>query len=65
VTLSASRHATDHKLKTFARLVTRLSLGVENLSDHLLEINGRAHRSPEIRRAYHTRAAGFRRSTST
>jgi oxygen-independent coproporphyrinogen-3 oxidase len=32
--------------------VTRLSLGVENFSDRLLEINGRAHRSPEIGRAY-------------
>ena len=44
----------DHKLKTIRELgVTRLSLGVENFSDHVLEINGRAHRSPEIRRAYH------------
>jgi oxygen-independent coproporphyrinogen-3 oxidase len=44
---------TDHKLKTIRSLgVTRLSLGVENFSDHLLEINGRAHRSREIRRAY-------------
>jgi oxygen-independent coproporphyrinogen-3 oxidase len=32
--------------------VTRLSLGVENFSDELLELNGRAHRSPEIGRAY-------------
>jgi len=32
--------------------VTRLSLGVENFSDRLLEINGRAHRSPEIGKAY-------------
>ncbi len=32
--------------------VTRLSLGVENFDDHILEINGRAHRSPEIRSAY-------------
>jgi oxygen-independent coproporphyrinogen-3 oxidase len=32
--------------------VTRLSLGVENFSDHILEINGRAHRSKEIQRAY-------------
>ena len=32
--------------------VTRLSLGVENFSDDLLELNGRAHRSPEIGRAY-------------
>jgi oxygen-independent coproporphyrinogen III oxidase len=45
---------TDHKLKTIRDLgVTRLSLGVENLNDHVLEINGRAHRSREIRRAYH------------
>jgi oxygen-independent coproporphyrinogen-3 oxidase len=45
---------TDHKLKTIREIgVTRLSLGVENFSDHVLEINGRAHRSPEIRRAYH------------
>ena len=28
--------------------VTRLSLGVENFDDRILEINGRAHRSPEI-----------------
>jgi oxygen-independent coproporphyrinogen-3 oxidase len=32
--------------------VTRLSLGVENFSDEVLELNGRAHRSPEIGRAY-------------
>jgi oxygen-independent coproporphyrinogen III oxidase len=45
---------TDHKLKTIRDLgVTRLSLGVENFSDHILDINGRAHRSREIRRAYH------------
>ena len=44
----------DHKLKVIREIgVTRLSLGVENFSDHVLEINGRAHRSPEIRRAYH------------
>jgi oxygen-independent coproporphyrinogen III oxidase len=44
---------TDHKLKTIRELgVTRLSLGVENFDDHILEINGRAHRSKEIRRAY-------------
>jgi oxygen-independent coproporphyrinogen III oxidase len=44
---------TDHKLKVIREIgVTRLSLGVENFSDHVLEINGRAHRSPEIRRAY-------------
>jgi oxygen-independent coproporphyrinogen-3 oxidase len=44
---------TDHKLKTIRELgVTRLSLGVENFSDHILDINGRAHRSREIHRAY-------------
>lgn len=32
--------------------VTRLSLGVENFDDHILEINGRAHRGPEVFRAY-------------
>ncbi len=32
--------------------VTRLSLGVENFDDHILEINGRAHRGKEIERAY-------------
>ena len=32
--------------------VTRLSLGVENFDDRILELNGRAHRSPEIVQAY-------------
>src|SRR6188474_1862785 len=32
--------------------VTRLSLGVENFDDRILELNGRAHRSPEIGTAY-------------
>ena len=32
--------------------VTRLSLGVENFDDRILEINGRAHRTDEIYRAY-------------
>jgi oxygen-independent coproporphyrinogen-3 oxidase len=32
--------------------VTRLSLGVENFDDRILELNGRAHRSPEIGRSY-------------
>ena len=32
--------------------VTRLSLGVENFDDTVLEVNGRAHRSAEIFRAY-------------
>jgi oxygen-independent coproporphyrinogen-3 oxidase len=32
--------------------VTRLSLGVENFDDRILELNGRAHRSPEIYRVF-------------
>jgi oxygen-independent coproporphyrinogen-3 oxidase len=32
--------------------VSRLSLGVENFDDRILELNGRAHRSPEIERVY-------------
>ena len=43
----------EPKLSALRHLgVTRLSLGVENFSDRLLELNGRAHRSPEIGRAY-------------
>jgi coproporphyrinogen III oxidase-like Fe-S oxidoreductase len=33
--------------------VTRLSLGVENFDDRILDLNGRAHRSPEIMRVFH------------
>jgi oxygen-independent coproporphyrinogen-3 oxidase len=44
---------TPHKLKAIREMgVTRLSLGVENFDDHILEINGRAHHSKEIARAY-------------
>lgn len=44
---------TPHKLKAIREIgVTRLSLGIENFDDHILEINGRAHRSREIERAY-------------
>src|ERR687889_2591435 len=44
---------TQHKLKAIRKMgVTRLSLGVENFDDRILEINGRAHRSPEIGTAY-------------
>ncbi len=44
---------TESKLQVIHDLgVTRLSLGVENFDDHILEINGRAHRSKEIWRAY-------------
>src|SRR5687767_8834591 len=52
---------TDHKLKAIREMgVTRLSLGVENFNDHLLEINGRAHHSKEIARAYdYARHVGF------
>jgi oxygen-independent coproporphyrinogen III oxidase len=52
---------TDHKLKAIRELgVTRLSLGVENLNDHILEINGRAHHGKEIHRAYgYAREIGF------
>jgi oxygen-independent coproporphyrinogen-3 oxidase len=40
--------------------VTRLSLGVENFDDHILESNGRAHRSAEIGKAYNfARSLGF------
>ncbi len=40
--------------------VTRLSLGVENFNDQILENNGRAHRSPEIYRVYQwAREIGF------
>ena len=52
---------TDHKLQAIRDIgVTRLSLGVENFSDHILEINGRAHHSKEIARAYaFARKIGF------
>jgi len=52
---------TESKLAVIRRLgVTRLSLGVENFDDHILELNGRAHRSPEIVQAYrHARALEF------
>jgi oxygen-independent coproporphyrinogen-3 oxidase len=44
---------TESKLAAIRSLgVTRLSLGIENFDDHILELNGRAHRSAEILRAY-------------
>jgi oxygen-independent coproporphyrinogen-3 oxidase len=44
---------TEAKLEVIRRIgVTRLSLGVENFDDRILELNGRAHRSPEIARSY-------------
>src|SRR5713101_4726855 len=43
----------QHKLATLKELgVTRLSLGIENFDDQILEANGRAHLSEEIYRAY-------------
>jgi oxygen-independent coproporphyrinogen III oxidase len=49
---------TGPKLSAIRQLgVTRLSLGIENFDDRILERNGRAHRSPEIDQAY-----GFARS---
>ncbi len=52
---------TDHKLRAIRDLgVTRLSLGIEHFDDHILEVNGRAHRSKEVLRAYHyAREIGF------
>jgi oxygen-independent coproporphyrinogen III oxidase len=49
------------KLKVLRDLgVTRLSLGVENFNDELLELNGRAHRSAEIFERYdQAMALGF------
>jgi oxygen-independent coproporphyrinogen-3 oxidase len=43
----------QHKLAALKELgVTRLSLGIENFDDAILSENGRAHRSPEIFKAY-------------
>lgn len=52
---------TDHKLRAIRELgVTRLSLGIEHFDDHILEVNGRAHRSKEVLRAYnYAREIGF------
>jgi oxygen-independent coproporphyrinogen-3 oxidase len=44
---------TESKLREIRSMgVTRLSLGVEHFDDRILELNGRAHRSPEISRAF-------------
>ena len=41
------------KVQTLKEIgITRVSLGVENFNDKILEENGRAHLSPEIDRAY-------------
>ncbi len=52
---------TEGKLRTIKdQGVTRLSLGIENFDDHILEINGRAHRSKEVARSYDfARSIGF------
>ncbi len=43
----------EPKIKTIRELgITRLSLGIENFSDKILEENGRAHLSPEVYRAW-------------
>jgi oxygen-independent coproporphyrinogen-3 oxidase len=49
------------KLETLRAIgVTRLSLGIENFDDKVLELNGRAHLSPEISRAWQwAREVGF------
>lgn len=41
------------KVKTLKEIgVTRISLGIENFNDTILEANGRAHLSPEVFKAY-------------
>jgi coproporphyrinogen III oxidase-like Fe-S oxidoreductase len=52
---------TEGKLRAIRDIgVTRLSLGVENFDDAVLEANGRAHRSAEIGRAYdYAQSLGF------
>lgn len=51
----------QEKVNTLKEIgVTRVSLGVENFNDRILEENGRAHLSPEIFRAYDwIQQAGF------
>ncbi len=52
---------TEGKLEILKQMgVTRLSLGIENFDDHILETNGRAHGSREIAAAYQAaRTIGF------
>jgi oxygen-independent coproporphyrinogen-3 oxidase len=51
----------ETKLRTLRDVgVTRLSLGIEHMDDHVLETNGRAHRSKEVHTAYDfARSIGF------
>jgi oxygen-independent coproporphyrinogen-3 oxidase len=53
--------ATEEKLRVIRDLgVTRLSIGIENFDDEVLQINGRAHTSREIEPIFNfARAAGF------
>ncbi len=52
---------TEPKVRSLRQLgITRLSLGVENFSDAILEENGRAHLSAEVYRSYDwIRSSGF------
>lgn len=52
---------TEKKLEAIREIgVTRLSLGIENFDDHILELNGRAHRSKELHRAIQfSKSLGF------
>ena len=51
----------QEKVETLREIgVTRVSLGVENFNDQILEENGRAHLSPEVQKAYDwIRQTGF------
>ena len=51
----------QHKLEALKKIgVTRLSLGIENFDDEILQTNGRAHLSAEVFRAYAwAREVGF------
>jgi oxygen-independent coproporphyrinogen III oxidase len=51
----------ENKLRAIRDMgVTRLSFGIENFSDHVLEINGRAHLSRQVYAAYEwARNVGF------
>ena len=52
---------TEGKLEILRAMgITRLSLGIENFDQHILEINGRAHGEREIERSYQfARSIGF------
>jgi oxygen-independent coproporphyrinogen III oxidase len=52
---------TEGKLRVIQELgITRLSLGIENFDDHILQINGRAHGAEDVDRSYDfARSIGF------